>query len=355
MRRRRRPFTAAAGDTLPPPSPLDVALAQLQWERVGLVVSREAAMRNSVVNRSRDLLCGTLASLPFTRTDTAGAELPNGWLDRPDPDHTRAWLVASTTDDLFFNGYAFWRVTARDAETVPRPLAVQWMPFAQVTVTRDGVGRIVSARWTPPFGGGVLDVPAVDLIIFEGLSTGLLWSGRDVLSTAARLDNAANRYSGANMAAGWLKQTGGVPLNAAEATEFLRTFTDAREANVLAWLSETVDYHESTLDPSKLQLVEARTYQDGAVARLCNVPAYMVGVGIPNAPMTYQNAEQTRVDLITFGMAPYLTCWSQTLSANNVTPRGQTVAFDPSAFLALAASVPGATAPAPAQGAPAAP
>jgi hypothetical protein len=331
---------AAQAEPLPPPSSLDVQLAQLSWERSGLVVSRAAAMRNSVINRARDLLTGTLGSLPLVRANADGDVLDPAWLTRPDPDHTLGWLVAWTADDLFFYGYAWWRVTARDTNTPPRPVAVQWMPVVQTAVMRDPFGRIISATWTPPWGGPAIDVPARDIIAFEGLSTGILDGGRDVLSTAVRLDNAANRYSGENLAAGWLKQTAGVDLSPTEAAQRLEAFSLARQANVLAWLGQTVEYHESQLNPSVLQLVEGRTYQDGAVARLTNLPAYLLGVSIPGDSFTYKTALSTRVDFITFGLAPYLTVFAQTLSGDQVTPRGQTVAFDLSDFLALAASVP---------------
>jgi hypothetical protein len=82
-----------------------------------------------------------------------------------------------------------------------------------------------------------------------------------------------------------------------------------------------------------MQLVEGRTYQDAALARVMNVPAFLVGAVTPGDSMTYKSAQQSRWDLLSFGVAPYMTCLSSTLSMPNVTPRGTTVTLDPTPFL----------------------
>ncbi|CAB5224768.1 hypothetical protein UFOVP739_1, partial [uncultured Caudovirales phage] len=46
------------------------------------------------------------------------------------------------------------------------------------------------------------------------------------------------------------------------------------------------------------------------------------------ASMTYQNAEQARQDLYLFGARIYIDCIEQTLSADNILPRGRYVEFD---------------------------
>jgi phage portal protein BeeE len=109
-------------------------------------------------------------------------------------------------------------------------------------------------------------------------------------------------------------------------------FQAARLQRTTAALNPYLEWHESTMDPTRLQLVEARQFQALELARLSNVPAYLVGAPTGTG-MTYQNATQARSDLIDFGAMPYLQCIEQTLSGDNVCPRNSFVRFDLNAWL----------------------
>jgi len=311
------------------------------------VTTRAQAMQQSVCNRARDVVVGVISALPLTRIRERGGgdpeDLGPGWLRRPDPDHTLGYFLAWVTDDLYFNGYAYARVTSRDTDDQPN--ALQWLPFAAcLPVPVDGVagwptstGRYValpgqSITYTTP-GGRQIPVDSRDLVIFESPLTGVLGDGSGVLSTAARLDQSADRFAASTIPAGWLTQTEGEDLTADELAARADAFAVARLQNAIAATNRYFEYHESTLDPSRLQLVEGRAYQDAAVARVCNVPNFVVGVGVPNDSMTYKTALTARLDLVSFALSPYLTCWQQTLSAENVTPRGTRVEFDLETFL----------------------
>lgn len=306
---------------------LAAQVAARDWQAVA---TRDQAMRNSVVNRARDIVCGTLGCLPFTRI-RGGEVLGPGWLSRPDPFHSRAWFVSWVTDDLFFRGGAFARVTVRDSDG--QVVALEWMPWVEVLPddAGEGVTWYRSGRWP---GTGRLDpihVARRDLVRFEPAIVGVLNGGEEVLSTASRLNGAADRFAGAELAAGWLKQTGGEPLSETDALELVTTFQASRRVNTIAFLNEVADYHESAMDPSRLQLVEGRSYQDAAVARLCNVPNFVVGVGVPNDSMTYKTALTARLDLLDFGLQPFVSCWQETLT--ELAPRGTEVRVDVEAFL----------------------
>ena len=113
-------------------------------------------------------------------------------------------------------------------------------------------------------------------------------------------------------------------------------FAAIRAANTIAGLNELVECQESTMDPNRLQLTEARGYQALELARIANVPPYLVGAPTGTG-MTYQNAVQARGDLIDFGAMPYINCIEQTLSGPNVTPAGQVVRLDVERLAPLAA------------------
>lgn len=313
---------------------IEAKLAAAQAARTWVTVAtREQAMAHSVVNRSRDLVCSTLGGLAFTRTrrwDGRTETLDPGWLAQPDPTRTRGAFIADVTDDLFFWGEARCQVTARDAEG--RPSALVHMPLVETRENPDG-----SITWMRTEHGAIVTETVVaerDVVHFEGLATGILTcGGPDTLSIARRLDTAALRFAGTETAAGWLQDDGtGEPMTTDEAAAFVRRFQESRQINTIAYL-RGVTYHESGMDPSRLQLVEGRGYADATVARVCNMPNFAVGVALPGDSMTYKTALTARWDLIDFGLAPFLATWEQTLSLDTVTPRGTTVGWDLEPFL----------------------
>lgn len=338
---RRRTVTAET----PPPAdrgPLEDQLAGLVDARTAaLVTSRSQAMQLSVVNRGRDIVCGIIAQLPFKRTDRNGVDLGAGWLTRPDPQHTRGWWVASVVDDLFFHGVAFAWITVTDQ--YGRPLALEWMPRAQVVVDPDGTGVTYYRRgsdqpgdseWWPtitPIG-----LSWVEVVVFESPLSPVL-AARRTLSTAARLDLAADRFANVEVPGGVLKQTEGDDLTDDEALARIAAFESARHAHTVAYVSTGLDYQGSTLNPDSLQLIESRSYQDAALARVVNLPAFAVGVGIPHESLTYKTAYTARADVIDFGVAPYISCLEETLSSDQVTPHGTVVTMDLEPFLRTAA------------------
>lgn len=324
------------------------------WPIVNL--DRGQALQLSVVNRARDLFAGTLSLFPFTRSTRRGVELGGelvplevGWLERPDPDRTRGAWVAELVDELFFHGWAAARVTARGSDGYPT--ALKLYPWAELIPPAGHPGKPGGEadwwRWTPANGPGAKFF-ALNMVTFESPLSGVLTAPL-VLETAARLGIAARRFASTTVPMGWLAQKAGTaPLDAAELTELATEFATARELNAIAALNEAVEYHESQLDPGRLQLVEGRSYQDAALARVCNVPGFMVGATVPGDSMVYRTALTARWDLIDFGLAPLIGCICETLSGPDVTPRGQIVGMDPSPFLhasELAGERPAAPAP----------
>jgi len=129
-----------------------------------------------------------------------------------------------------------------------------------------------------------------------------------------------------------LKQTGGEPMSPQDLADLAAAYAEAREANAVSALNEYVDVKESQLDPNKMQLTEARTYQALELARVANIPPYLVGAPTGSG-MTYQNAQQARQDLYLFGAKPYIDCIEQTLSMNSILPRGRYLELDVESYL----------------------
>jgi hypothetical protein len=290
--------------------------------------TREAAMSAPTVARSRNLLVSAIAALPFTfwRTSRVAGVDPvaidaAAWAERPDPDRTRQWIVGQTVDDLLFYGLAHWRVTARGADTFPS--AFRRVVPGELHVDHAGEVRI-----------GTEVVDARDVIEFASPVDGILTNGYRAIAIALALDGAAERFADTEVPAGVLEEQdhSGEDLADDDLRRLADAFTAARHANVTAATNRYVRYREINYNAEAMQLVEGRTYQALELARLCNVPGYLVGAPAGTG-MTYLNAQQAREDLITFGAAPLIGCLEETLSGPNVTARGQSVVMDQTAWL----------------------
>jgi phage portal protein BeeE len=156
--------------------------------------------------------------------------------------------------------------------------------------------------------------------------------GARSIRTNINLDTSAERFAKNQTPAGVLQQMEGEPLSGEELSELAAGFAAARNNNAIAALNQYVHWKESYMDPSKLQLTEARTYQALEMARVANIPPYLVGAPTGGG-MTYANAQQARQDLYLFGAKPFVECINQTLSMNNVTPRGRYIYLDVETYL----------------------
>lgn len=294
---------------------------------------RERAMALPTVSRARDLLVSVVSSCPieqygtqWTGEDTEEIPLPpETWMLRPDPRTTRTHFLSWITDDLIFYGRAFALVTSRSATGFPASFA--WLPAEYVNVQaamfagNAPVTEIEAIR----FQG--TDLPIRDVVCFWSPNQPVLGCGTRAICTSQRLDLAAERFASSPIAFGWLSQTGGEPLSTVELGELAEGWAQARELNSVAALNEFVSWNESSLDPSKMQLVEARQHQAVELARLMSVPSYLVNADTGSS-MTYQNAAQAKEDLYDLGALPLIKCIEQTLSRDDVTPRGRLVRLE---------------------------
>ena len=296
----------------------------------------QTALTVPTISRARDLIVSMVGSLMLRQYSHVWngeqyeiVELPlETWMSRPDPNVTANFVFARTCSDLFMHGRAFWYVTARYANGFPSRF--QWVPAANVTTT-DQSGPF----WFGPsndvrFNGAQL--PTADVIQFISPIDGILATGQRAIDIAVRLDTAARRFATNEIAAGYLQQvSGGDPMSGEELSDLAAAWSAARRTNAIGALNEYVKFVEFQSDPSKLQLQEGREHAALELSRVANIPPYLVG--ITTGGMTYQNAQQARQDLYLFGAKPYIQCMEQTLSMENVLPRGRHVEFDVDTYL----------------------
>lgn len=316
-------------------------LAPFTFPEIG--VTKTTVLAVPTLQRGHDLIVSMVAGLPLvpfkvswdptesTMVETRVQPMP--WHFRPDPARTRAVFLGALASDLWSYGRAYARVTSRYQDAGHYPASFAWMPFDMVNVQHPAgappqCGLVPGSTVT--YGG--TEVPYADVVEFASPVTGVCEVAWRAISTATQLEQAALRFASSEVPAGWLKQTGGDDLSVDELAEIAAGWTESRRTNTTAALNPYMDYYESTFDPSRMQLVEARSYQALELARVANVPPYMVGAPAGTG-MTYLNAQTARIDLVDFGAAPIIATIEQTLSGPAISPNGQVVHLDVNEWL----------------------
>ena len=302
---------------------------------------REGEQRNLAVsiptlNRAVDIFKSVIGSMPLKMYNEMwnGDEMekvyiaPRSWLRRPDPSVSFQFLMSWTLDDLMFFGRAFWYITSRTADGYPATFTR--LPAGSVTTT-DMAGPVWFAPSTQVyFQGGELD-PA-NLVQFLSPSQGIIYSSQSAIETALKIEAARNRNASSSIPAGILRQTeNSEPLSAQELSDLAAQFNAARATNQTAALNQYLTYTETNATPDKMLLIDSAQYSALEMARVANVPPYLVGVA--TGAYSYQSSQQARADAYLFGVKLYADAIVGALSMDNVLPRGTYVEFDADEYL----------------------
>jgi PAS domain-containing protein len=299
---------------------------------------RARAMSLPTVTRSRDLICGTIGNLKlemyrevWSENEREMSEIdlaPRSWIGRIDKSVTNNFILSWTADDLLFTGRAFWWVVERSADGYP--LNFTRLPSNMVQTLDQQGGIFYGPSDQIQFNGMPLN--SRDVIQFLSPIEGLNFTSRRAIETALRIEEARVRNASSSIPAGVLKITEGEPMSAEDLQQLAAQFNLARMTNQTAVISQGLTYTETSATPDRMLLIDSADYSAKDLSRAMGVPPYLVGVS--TGSYSYQNASQSRIDLVTFGCLPLMNCISETLSSDNVLPRGTKVRFDTSDFLA---------------------
>jgi phage portal protein BeeE len=298
--------------------------------------ARNAAMSVPTVSRARDLIASVIGCMPLKQfsemwngdTMEKVPMAPRTWLRRIDPSVPNNFILSWTFDDLFFYGRAFWYCLQRTSDGFPT--AFTRLP-ASMVLTLDQAGPV----WFAPskeiqFNGNTLDPN--DVIQFLSPIQGITSMSTQAVATALKLEAARYRNASSAIPAGVLQvQAGSEPLSSTELADLAASFNSARATNQTAALSPEVHYLETQTSPDRMLLIDSAEFQGKEMARICNVPLYLVGFS--QGSMAYVSNQGARADLWTFGARPYADCITSTLSQNNVLPNGTMVEFDTMNYL----------------------
>lgn len=292
-------------------------------------ITRDEAMTVPAVARARNIVAGTLASLPLELYNSRDEELPKPrWMRQPDPNSAYGTMMAWTIDDLIFNGSSYWQIIEIYKED-GRPSAFRYINFGRVTpqYNHDSTmveGYLVDGVRVPNNGLG-------SLITFQALDEGVLKRGASTIKTAIALEQAAKRSAEEPVPNGVLKNTG-MDLPEDQVMNLLARFKAARNTRATAYMTSNLEYQPMQFDNTQLQLVESRKAMQTMVAQMMNVPAYLLDAETGGS-LTYNNAEGQKRYLVDFSLRNIITVLENRLSMDDITIMGQHVRFDLDDFL----------------------
>lgn len=312
-----------------PYTPTGFGTVVLPYEASGFTyVTREQAMSVPAVARARNIIAGTIGSLPLEEYNSQDIEITTRKvIDQPDPAVPRTVTITWLVDDLMFNGVGYLQIL--DVSPADgRPYKMRRINPTRVTynLTQDRTlidSYNLDGQLLPNDGVG-------SLIVFQGLDEGILQRAGRTLKTAIELESAAYRMASEPVPQMVLNNEG-MNLDADSVANLLSAFKTARRDRSTAYTEGPIKLQTLGFDSAQMQLTEGRAHSNGEIARLMGIPADYVGA--EQHSMTYSNQLDKRRELVDFGLRPYLSVIEARLSMDDVTPRGQYVCFDMDDFL----------------------
>ena len=286
-------------------------------------ISRADAMKVSSVARARNIMCSTIGSLPLeVRRESNNSKVVTPlFIKQPDPRMPGQSVYTFLAEDLLFTGQGYLRIL--ELGTDGRPLSAEWISVSRVTRTLDALGHNV--RYYSVDGTVVPENGLGSLIPFTGYDEGLLVRAGITIQTALALEKAVKRFADEPTPNVVLKSN--LPMPAERVTALLNSWKEARQTRGTAFVNDTIDFQSIGFSPEQLTLNQARQYMASEISRACNLPEYYVG-GNAGGSMTYSNVTAERRSLIDLSLKPLMTCITQRLSDNDITPRGSVVKYN---------------------------
>ena len=291
------------------------------YNAIALRVSRKDAMSVPSIARARNLICGTVASIPLEYYNKRTGEVMAAprWISQLAKNQpsfiTLNWLV----DSLLFYGVAYLRVTERYAED-GRPSAFEWIANTRVTYTTDLEGIMITQYYVD-----IQPIDMNDIVTIQGLDEGVLERAGRTIQSAIDINKAASVASATPMSSGILKNTG-ADLPPAEVSGLLSAWKRSRQNNSTAYLTSTLEFQSTQFSPKDMMYNEAIQNLSTEIARAMNVPAYYLSAD-QNTTMTYANVQDERKQFYALSIEPYIQEIQARLSMDDISTSGHEVRF----------------------------
>jgi HK97 family phage portal protein len=293
--------------------------------------TRALAMSVPSVARARNIICGTIGSLPLTTFNRITGEYvdPHRVINQPDPRVAGFVIYCWLAEDIWLYGAGYGQVLEMYSATDGgRVRAWTRVSPDRVTVDTDFLnttinGYKVDGKSVPMQGVG-------SIIRFDGPDEGLLHRAGKTVAAAVYLENAAVNYA-KEPAPSMVLKSNGTNLTAERISSLLSAWKTARQSRSTAFLNADVELQQFGFDPKTMQLSEARQYVALELARACGIPAYFLSA--EQTSMTYSNAVNERRSLVDFSLRPILKSVEERLSLPDFVPNPVMVRFALDDFL----------------------
>lgn len=292
-------------------------------------IDRATCMSVPSVARARNIICGTIGSLPLEQYNRlTGAHIePLRVINQPDPRVAGFVVYNWLAEDIWLHGVGFGLVLDAYAEdgrvrswTRIDPRRVQ-AKFNYNMTEIDGYE--VDGRMAPLAGIG-------SIIRFDGADEGFINRAGRTIRAAVELEKAALLYAQEPVPSMVLRSNG-TNLTAERISKLLESWRYSRATRSTAFLNADVEMQQVGFDPKSLQLTEARQYVALEIARSAGIPAYFLSA--ETTSMTYSNATSERRSLVDFSLRPILSAIEKRLSLPDICPSTSEIRFDLDDFL----------------------
>jgi HK97 family phage portal protein len=291
------------------------------YNSLTLRVSRKDAMSVPSVARARNLICGTVASIPLEYYNKRTGEVMAAprWINQLSKNQPSFVTINWIVDSLLFYGNAYLRVTERYAED-GRPSAFEWIANSRVTFTTDLEGIMITQYYVD---ANPIDMN--DIVTIQGLDEGVLERAGKTIQAAIDINKAASISAATPMSSGILKNSG-ADLPPAEVSGLLAAWKRSRQNNSTAYLTSTLDFQSTQFSPKDMMYNEAIQNLSTELARAMNVPAYYLSAD-QNTTMTYANVTEERKQFYALSIEPYIQAIQTRLSMDDISTAGHEVKF----------------------------
>jgi HK97 family phage portal protein len=291
------------------------------YNSLTLRVSRKDAMSVPSVARARNLICGTVASIPLEYYNKRTGEVIAAprWISQLSKNQPSFVTINWIVDSLLFYGNAYLRITERYAED-GRPSAFEWIANSRVTFTTDLEGIMITQYYVD---ANPIDMN--DIVTIQGLDEGVLERAGKTIQSAIDINKAASISAATPMSSGILRNTG-ADLPPAEVSGLLAAWKRSRQNNSTAYLTSTLEFQSTQFSPKEMMYVEAIQGLSTELARAMNVPAYLLSSEM-NQSMTYSNIQDERKQFYAMSIEPYIQAIQTRLSMDDISTSNHEVRF----------------------------
>lgn len=282
-------------------------------------IDRRAAMQAGAVKRSRDLVPGTLGTLPLDLYGPNNARANSALLEQPERNLARSVSMTRLFEDMYFEGIGWWLIT--EIGWHGYPTKVRRLKPSRVAVDDDGLVYV----------DGILTSDR-HLIRFDSPTDPFLVAGARAIRTFLVLDAAVARNADGVPPLDYFSSADGFdPADDLEVQEILDAWQTARKSRATGYVPANLKHNVVGWNPEELQLEGARREAVIEIARHGGVDPEELGVSTTSR--TYANSFDRRKTFLDFTLGQFRQAVEDRLSMPDVTPRGYYSKFNLDSFL----------------------